>query len=347
MLSLKDVERPYTSKNNEQHFLRGINLSVETGEIFGIIGRSGAGKSALLRCISLLERPVTGIVSIDNKNLTIMVNKELRDARKMVGQVSHKLNLLSSKTVYQNIALPLILQDIAKDEIERLVDSILDVVGLRDKTSLYPSQLNQSQKIRTAIARALVAHPKILLLDDITSGLDQKSTQQITQLLSTINKNFDLTMVIITNDIELIKTICNRVGIMHQGELIEQCTIYQLFTTPKTEVAKDFIRATTRHEMPWVFRRNLRMQTSKDTHPILRIAFSGCLSPETILGEAIQTHGLRINIIQAHQETIQEQQVNVLLIEINGELEAITESLTFLKDNGLQSEILGYVSNTI
>ncbi len=345
MITLKDIEHPYSTKNNEKLYLRRINLDIERGEIIGIIGRSGSGKSALLKCISLLEQPTTGMVCIDKKNFTIMVNKDLRKARQEIGMVSQQPNLMATKNVFGNIALPLELRGLPKQSIVAAVNKIADFVGLTEKLSLHPHKLTPTQRQKVSIARALVINPKVLLCDEITTGLDNKTTQSILQLLKEVNQEFKTTIVIVTHDTEVIKTLCNRICVMHQGEIIEQTNALDLFVHPRTEVAKDFIRASTRLEMPWSYRRNLRIQQFDDSHPIARIVFTGCVPSEILLTHAIEACQIKAIIIQAHQEFIHHNLINVLLIEIIGEPENIEEAIKYFKENQLHVEILGYVNN--
>lgn len=345
MITLKDIEHPYAGKNKETLYLRRITLDIEKGEIVGIIGRAGSGKSALLKCINLLVHPTTGMVSVDKKNFTIMVKKDLRQARQEIGMVPQQPNLLLTKTVFSNIALPLELKGLSKEAIATAVNKVAAFVGLSEKLFCYPKQLTQAQKQKTSIARALIIKPKVLLCDEITAGLDNKTTHSIGQLLTTINQEFDTTIVIVTHDTEVIKTLCDRVCVMHQGEIVEQTNALDLFVRPKTEVAKDFIRASTRLEMPWSYRRNLQLQQLEQTHPIVRIVFTGCVSSEMLLTYAIETFQIKTIIIQAHQEYIQDNLINVLLIEIIGGSDNIESSIKHFTDNNLQVEILGYVND--
>jgi D-methionine transport system ATP-binding protein len=345
IITLKDIEHPYSSKNNENSSLKRINLDVERGEIIGIIGRSGSGKSTLLKCINMLEHPATGMVCIDKKNFTIMVNKDLRKARQEIGMISQQTSLLATKNVFSNIALPLELKGVSRQVVVAAVNRIADFVGLNDKLSLYPNQLSNALKQKVALARALVINPKILLCDEITTGLDNKTTQSILHLLKEINKEFRTTIVIITHDTEVIKTLCNRICIMHQGEIIEQTSVLELFVKPRTEIAKDFIRASTRLEMPWSYRRNLRIHPFEDSHPIIRMVFTGCVPSEIFITHAIETFQIKTIIIQAHQEVIQNNVVNILLMETTGEPEQIESAVKYFRENNLYIEIIGYVND--
>lgn len=347
IIALKDVESTYKTKNQEQLYLKSINLNVTAGETVAIIGRAGAGKSALLRCIGLLERPLTGIVAIDNKNLTFLARKELCNERRNVGFVNGKPEFLNSKTVNKNIALPLQIQNIDIEEINRITARVLEKVALEGKANNYPNTLTNTQKIQADLARAIVNSPKILLCDDIFNHLDPKGCELICNLLRSLQQELKLTIIITTNDPEIIKSMCQNVIVMHQGMIIEQCSVFKLFTSPTSDVAKDFLRFTTKHELPLSLRRKIATHESMHNHALVRINFSECLAPEEILSNSLDAYQLKMNIIQAYQETIQTKLINVMLLEIFGDNEVVIEAMQFLNNNGLQSEIIGYVPNNI
>jgi D-methionine transport system ATP-binding protein len=259
--------------------------------------------------------------------------------------VAQQSNLFTAKNVFNNIALPLELRGLEKSTIVAAVNKVAEFVGLTEKLSLHPQQLTQAQKQKVSIARALVINPKVLLCDEITAGLDNKTTQSILQLLKEINQEMKTTIVIITHDPEVIKALCNRICIMHQGEIIEQTSALELFLHPRTEIAKDFIRASTRLEMPWSYRRNLHVQPFKDSHPILRVVFTGCVPSEILIAHAIENFQIKTIIIQAHQEIIQNNILNVLLMEVIGNPDNIADTFKYFRDNNLHIETLGYVNN--
>jgi D-methionine transport system ATP-binding protein len=345
IITLKDVDSSYKSKTQEQLFLKGINLNVTAGEVLGIIGRSGSGKSALLRCIALLDRPYTGIVSIDNKNLTFLASKQLSTERRAIGLISSKPVLANSKTVYQNVALPLVIQGFSKDAIAKPVETALIRVGLDTKAQNNPTTLTVMQRILVDIARNLVNNPKILLCDDIFNGLDPKSTDQLVKLLRTLQQDLNLTLLIVSNDAEIIKALCQRVIVMQSGKIEEICSVYDLFTNPSSEIARDFIRIATKHELPSSLRRKIIPNDAPNHHALVRISFSDCLAPEEILSNSLDAFELKMNIIQAYQEKINNRLLSIMLIEIFGGNQAIEEAITFLNANNLQSEIIGYVPN--
>jgi len=345
IIALKDVESTYKTKGQEQLYLKSINLNVTAGEILAIIGRSGAGKSALLRCIALLERPLTGIVAIDNKNLTFMASKELCAERRSIGLIAPKPNLLQSKDVFNNIALPLQIQGYGKDEITKQVELALARVGLENKAHQLPASLSALQQIQVDIARNLVNNPKILLCDDIFSGLDQKSAETLINIIRSLRHDLNFTLLITTNDAEIIKTLCQNVVVMQQGAIVEQCSVYDLFTKPTSDVAKDFVRFANKHELPNSLRRKIVAQDTVDHHALVRICLGNCVAPEEILSNTIDAYELKMNIIQAYQDRIHDQLINIMLIEIYGANDTVQQAITFLNSNSLQSEIIGYVPN--
>ncbi len=276
-----------------------------------------------------------------------MASRELCNERRSIGLISSKAEFLNSKSVYNNVALPLKIQSASKEQLSKLVLQALTRVELDNKDHVFPANLTALQRVQLDLARALVNNPKILLCDDIFVGLDHKSAETLATLLKKIQHDIKLTIIITTNDAEVIKSLCNNVIIMQQGSIIEKCSVVELFTKPKSDTAKDFIRFTTKHELPWCLRRKIVSQNTNTTehHAIVRINFSECLAPEEILSNSLEAFVLKMNIIQAYQEIIQTQMINIMLIEIFGDHDTVNDAITFLTNNGLQSEIIGYVPN--
>ena len=221
MIKLSNISKTYTHKGKTIHALRGVDLDVQAGQIYGVVGQSGAGKSTLIRCVNLLERPTTGSVFVDGKDLTAMNDRQLLKARHDIGMIFQHFNLLSSRTVFDNIALPLELIGTRRKVIKEKVKSLLALTGLEDKARHYPAQLSGGQKQRVAIARALASDPKVLLSDEATSALDPKTTESILELLRDINAKLGLTILMITHEMEVVKKICHRVALIEGGELVE------------------------------------------------------------------------------------------------------------------------------
>lgn len=249
MITFENITKTYGGKTHVQA-LKGISLTIHDGEIFGIIGKSGAGKSTLVRCINMLEKPTTGKVIIDDKELTAMSDSQLRAERKNIGMIFQHFNLLSSRTVFDNIAFPLELAGASKEVIRSKVDSLLELVGLTDRQFNYPSQLSGGQKQRVGIARALASDPKILLCDEATSALDPQTTKSILELLKDINKRLGITIVIITHEMAVIKEICDRVAVIEGGVIKEQGRVIDVFTNPQSETMKEFVKSVINMELP-------------------------------------------------------------------------------------------------
>ena len=244
MIKLVNVEKTYFSKAGDIAALKKTNIEVKEGEIFGIIGLSGAGKSTLIRCINMLEVPTGGQVFVDGQELTAMNEAQLRKARQNIGMIFQHFNLLASRTVFDNIAFPLEIQGLPKDKIAERVEELLDLVQLRDRADYYPSQLSGGQKQRVGIARALASNPKVLLSDEATSALDPQTTKSILQLLRDINKRLNLTIVMITHQMEVVKEICDRVAVIENGVIIEEGTMYKVFTEPQMETTSKLLFCT-------------------------------------------------------------------------------------------------------
>ena len=262
-----------------------------------------------------------------------------------MGLISAKPEFLNTKSVEKNIALPLKIQKLPKPNINKSVEQVLALVDLSNKALSLPGSLSQLQKIQLDLARNLVNHIKILLCDDIFVGLDQKSTESLINLLHKLQKEYNLTIILTTNDAEIIKALCHNVIIMHSGMIVEKCTVFELFTEPKSDTAREFIRFTTKHELPWCFRRKIVTQEAPEHHGIVRINFTQCLAPEEILNNTLEAYDLKMNIIQAYQEKIDDRVINIMIIEIFGDNFTVTNAITFLNNNGLQSEIIGYAPN--
>ena len=250
MIKLSHIEKVYDSPSGPVKALKDISLHIKEGEIYGIIGLSGAGKSTLVRCINLLERPTSGEVIVDGKDMMALSNSELREARKDIGMIFQHFNLLSSATVFDNIAFPLTLANTPKEKITAKVTELLELVGLADKADKYPSQLSGGQKQRVGIARALASEPKVLLCDEATSALDPQTTKAILELIKDINEKLKLTVVVITHEMQVIKDICDKVAVIEKGLIAENGPVLEVFTDPQKPITKEFISVLLSNELP-------------------------------------------------------------------------------------------------
>jgi D-methionine transport system ATP-binding protein len=351
MITLKDIESLYLRPHKMVHAIKGINLSINKGEIFGILGRKGAGKTTLLKCINLLERPSHGTVIVDACNLSALTNEALRKARLKIGMIFQHVNLVESRTVFDNIALPLELAKASKAHIQETVNTLLNLSGLTEHANAYPESLTLGLKQRVAIARALANKPHVLLCDEITASLDPKSAHAILHLLHKLNQQWGLTIVLMTHDLEVIKSICDRVGILDQGLLVEQNTVSAFFKHPTSNIAKEWIKNAARLSLPTSLRRQLRSQPGENTYPVLRLVFNNPsnpnaiheTTPEGLLAKVTQDYQLKINILQAHLESFGEDTLGCLIVELRGLPTDIQESLDFLTEQPLHFEVLGYV----
>ena len=344
MIKLVNVEKTYYSKAGDIAALKKTTLDIKDGEIFGIIGLSGAGKSTLIRCINMLEVPTGGQVFVDGKELTAMSNQELRQARQSIGMIFQHFNLLASRTVRDNVAFPLEIQGKSKAEITRKVDELLDLVQLSDRADYYPSQLSGGQKQRVGIARALASDPKVLLSDEATSALDQQTTKSILALLRDINQRLHLTIVMITHQMEVVKQICDRVAVIENGNIIEEGTMYQVFTEPRENTTKEFVATVNDMTVPAILNTADMQQSYFDGSKVLvHLTFLGN-ADEPVVARLIKNYGVDVNIIQGKIDYLKDLPYGTLLVEISGTKECLAKALEYIHQAKVKEEVIGYVS---
>lgn len=345
MIELVNVEKTYYSKAGDIHALKKTTLSIKAGEIFGIIGLSGAGKSTLVRCINMLERPTNGQVFVDGADLTAMSEAQLRKARQSIGMIFQHFNLLTSRTVYQNIAFPLEIQGLSKAEIDKRVRPLLELVQLQDRANYYPSQLSGGQKQRVGIARALASNPKVLLCDEATSALDPQTTKSILELLQDINKKLNLTIVLITHQMEVVKMICDRVAVMENGNIIEEGSMVDMFTNPQHPTTKEFTKSVVNAEIPEMIKKLTLTDTYKDgSKLIVRISFIGDSAGEPIVSGMVKHFSVDVSILYGNIDQLKDVPFGTLIIEISGDKEGINNALDYLHQQNLKTEVIGYES---
>ncbi len=345
MIELVNVEKTYYSKAGDIHALKKTTLSIKAGEIFGIIGLSGAGKSTLVRCINMLERPTNGQVFVNNEELTAMSEAQLRKARQSIGMIFQHFNLLTSRTVYQNIAFPLEIQGLSKAEIDKRVRPLLELVQLQDRANYYPSQLSGGQKQRVGIARALASNPKVLLCDEATSALDPQTTKSILELLQDINKKLNLTIVLITHQMEVVKMICDRVAVMENGNIIEEGSMVDMFTNPQHPTTKEFTKSVVNAEIPEMIKKLTLTDTYKDgSKLIVRISFIGDSAGEPIVSGMVKRFAVDVSILYGNIDQLKDVPFGTLIIEISGDKEGINNALDYLHQQNLKTEVIGYES---
>lgn len=345
MIELINVEKTYYSKAGDIHALNKTNLHIKEGEIFGIIGLSGAGKSTLVRCINMLERPTAGQVFVDGAELTAMNDTQLRKARQSIGMIFQHFNLLASRTVYDNIAFPLEIQGLSKAEIEKRVRPLLELVQLETRANYYPSQLSGGQKQRVGIARALASNPKVLLCDEATSALDPQTTKSILELLLDINKKMHLTIVMITHQMEVVRTVCDRVAVIEHGDIIEEGSMIDVFTNPQHPTTKEFTKSVINAETPdMIKQKNLSATYVNGSKLLVRVSFLGDSAGEPIISSLVKRFSVDISILYGNIDQLKDMPFGTLIIEVCGDKEAIDHALDYLHKQNLKTEVIGYES---
>lgn len=345
MIDILNLTKTYTSAAGKIEAVKGISLKVKKGQIFGIIGQSGAGKSTLIRCINMLERPTSGTVIVDGDDMAKLSEKELLKKRQRIGMIFQHFNLLTSRTVFDNVAYPLEIQGLSKESIKERVLPLLELVGLSDRADYYPSQLSGGQKQRVGIARALSSEPKVLLCDEATSALDPQTTKSILDLLRDINEKLNLTIVLITHEMNVIKEICDKVAVIENGLIVEEGNVLDVFTNPQTPTAKEFISTIISRDLPPALSSLPFSPTPINGDSLMiRLSFIGDITDEPILAGVIRKHRVDISILFANVDAIKGVHYGSLTVEIIGDKEAMKAALEDLQEQKLRVEVLGYVN---
>ncbi|MFA3836538.1 methionine ABC transporter ATP-binding protein [Streptomyces aureus] len=334
MITTQGLTKVYRSRGREVTALDGVDLHVREGEVYGVIGQSGAGKSSLIRCVNLLERPTSGTVTVAGQDLTALVGrgsragKELREARSRIGMVFQHFNLLSSRTVQDNIELPLEILGKSGNERSRKALELLDLVGLADKAKSYPAQLSGGQKQRVGIARALAGDPKVLLSDEATSALDPETTRSILQLLRDLNQQLGLTVLLITHEMDVVKTVCDSAALMERGRIVESGTVGELLATPGSELAAALFPVSG--------------DASGADSTVIDVTFHGESTTQPVISQLSRTYNIDISILGAAMDTVAGKQVGRMRIELPGRFDENVVPIGFLREQGLQVEIQGH-----
>ncbi|MGF1760521.1 methionine ABC transporter ATP-binding protein MetN [Photobacterium sagamiensis] len=344
MIEINRVNKVFYQGERAINALLDINLTIEQGTIFGVIGSSGAGKSTLIRCVNLLEKPTSGHVIVDGIDLTQLSNQELTLARRKIGMIFQHFNLLSSRTVFDNIALPLELAGAPKTELTTKVDELLKLVGLADKRDTYPSNLSGGQKQRVAIARALASDPKVLLCDEATSALDPATTQSILELLKEINRKLNLTILLITHEMDVVKSICSEVAIIGDGELVEKGPVGDIFAHPKTDLAREFIRSTLDLSIPDDYQVRMTAERVAGSFPLVRLEFTGASVDAPLISQVAREFNIDISILSSDMDYAGGVKFGLMLAEFLGTEQAAEQAIAFLHDHKVNVEVLGYVA---
>ena len=321
MITLEKVNKVYS---NGLHAVKDVSLKVNKGDIFGIIGLSGAGKSSLIRLINRLEESTSGKIFINGENVLEFNKKQLLERRKKIGMIFQHFNLLSSRTVEENVAFALEIANWNKNEIKERVAMLLDIVGLSDKAKYYPSQLSGGQKQRVSIARALANNPDILLSDEATSALDPKTTKSILELIKKIQEKFSLTVVMITHQMEVVKEVCNRVAIMSDGRIVEEGGVHHIFADPKNEITKElisYVHQQTDTEIDYLHHRGKK---------IVKVKFLGTSTQEPIISKVIKEYGIDISVLGGTIDKLATMNIGHLYLELDGDLSAQDKAIELM-----------------
>jgi D-methionine transport system ATP-binding protein len=335
MIQFKNISKHYQQKGQTIAALDQINLEIPTGCIFGLIGYSGAGKSTLIRLINLLERPNSGQVIVNDTDFTALTANQLRQERSNIGMIFQHFNLLSTKTVAQNIEMPLKLLGVAKPEREKRLAELLEFIDLSHKKNAYPDELSGGQKQRVGIARALANHPKILLCDEATSALDPQTTQSVLDLLKKINKEQGITIVMVTHEMDVIEKVCDYVAVMERGRVIETGRTLDLFSQPQHPTTKTFIQTVLQQQLPVNILKNLENQNH---HSIYSLQFLGTSAQETVVQAAIKKFDISLNILFANMTEIDGSVIGQMFIQLLGDANIIQDVVTFFEEHGVKVE---------
>lgn len=329
---IQDVSKTFETKDGSVQALKKVNLSIDSGDVYGIIGMSGAGKSTLVRCMNFLEVPSEGSVLIDGKSLGDFSPKELRKEREKIGMIFQHFNLLMQKNVLENVCFPLYIQGKKKSEARERALELLEIVGLADKAKAYPAQLSGGQKQRVAIARALASNPQILLCDEATSALDPQTTSSILELLQDINEKFGITIVIITHQMSVVREICTHVAIMKDGEVKEQGLVEDIFNHPKSQVAKELIRRDSGNDVEST---RITLSEMQDGETI-RIVFSENSAFEPVIANLILTFHEPVNILRADTKNVGGVAKGEMILQFMSGSTQVEKMKEYLTERGLE-----------
>lgn len=338
MIEFKNISKHYELKGQTIRALDQINLEIPAGSIFGIIGYSGAGKSTLIRLINLLERPNQGQVIINQKDFTALDARALRQERANIGMIFQHFNLLQTKTVADNIEMPLRLLGVSKDQREKRLNELLEFIDLKHKKDAFPDELSGGQKQRVGIARALANHPKILLCDEATSALDPQTTKSVLALLKKINQEQGITIVMVTHEMDVIESVCDFVAVMEQGKVIETGSTLEIFSQPQHPTTKNFIQTVLQQQLPVNILNNLENQNHKS---IYSLQFLGTSAQETVVQAAIKQFDVSLNILFANMTEINGSVIGQMFIQLLGDAESIRQTIDFFEKNGVKVEQSG------
>jgi len=341
LIELRHISKDFGTGEHAVHAVQDVSLTVETGEIFGIIGFSGAGKSTLVRCINLLERPTSGEVLLDGQELTALPPKQLRQTRKKIGMIFQHFNLMPSRTVAGNVAYPLRGSGLSREQIAAKVQSLLELVGIGNKADAFPSQLSGGQKQRVAIARALANDPSVLLCDEATSALDPQTTKAILHLLRDLNAKLGLKIVLITHEMAVVREICHRVAVMEHGRVAEQGEVFNVFVDPRQDITRSFIRTTSNlQKVEELIAADSPVTRLKPGELIIRLSYVQRNAAEPLISVVTKLFDVSLNIIFADINIVQDAPIGGTVAIISGERSHITKAIEYFIDKNVGVEVI-------
>lgn len=340
MIQLKNLSKRFETGNGQLIAVDDVNVTIDQGEIFGIIGYSGAGKSTLIRLLNGLEKPTSGSVTVNGHEISSSSGQDLRSARQKVSMIFQHFNLLWSRTVEENISFPLEIAGISKTQRSERVKELIELVGLTGRDKAYPSQLSGGQKQRVGIARALANNPEVLLCDEATSALDPETTDAILELLVDINKRLGLTIVLITHEMHVIRKICHRVAVMEAGKVVEMGSVLQIFQTPEQPITKRFVAQVNGPESASQTIAHLVEQYPSGK--LVKLVFVGDRTEQPILSRLIKQYQVEVNIVQGNIAQTQNGAYGTLYLQIDGDSNAIDQAIDYLHGQDVHTEVISH-----
>lgn len=344
MITLNRINKVFEDKNNRITAIDDVSLSVNKGEIYGIIGYSGAGKSTLIRMLNGLEKPTSGEVLINGENLNELKRKELRERRQKIGMIFQHFNLLWSRTVKENILFPLEIAGVAKEERDNRAIELIELVGLEGREDAYPAQLSGGQKQRVGIARALANDPEVLLCDEATSSLDPQTTEDVLDLLVKINKRLNLTIVVITHEMHVIRKICNRIAVMEAGNIVEEGNVIDIFKNPQKQSTRQFIRKDADPDAENTEEIFEKLTKQFPNSQLFHLKFQGGEAQSPIISKISREHEVDVNIIQGNIQSTQESLIGSLYVQLLGDEENIKKAVNEFKHMNVETEEVSHAS---
>ncbi|MGR6898751.1 methionine ABC transporter ATP-binding protein [Rummeliibacillus sp. BSL5] len=341
MILLKNVLKKYKTASGSLTAVQDANLTIRKGEIFGIIGYSGAGKSTMIRLLNGLEKPTSGTVQVSGYDISTIKGKELRQARQKISMIFQHFNLLWSRTVEENIAFPLEIAGVGKEARQKRVSELVEMVGLKGREKAYPSQLSGGQKQRVGIARALANNPEVLLCDEATSALDPETTDAILDLLLDINEKLGITVVLITHEMHVIRKICHRVAVMEAGQIVEQGNVLEVFQSPKADITKKFVSQVTESAE---HKESISQMLDDPNSQLIQLTFVGKKAEQPVISHLIRTFDVDVNIVHGNISATKSGPYGTLIVRIAGNEENINKAIKYLDGEDVKSEVIQHAN---